>query len=72
MDFAAPAAAAPDNWPHPMLERFAVSDRQAGVFYLAAGRLDDPRCIRYLGASDKRYQGRCLSPLVFAAPKRTD
>lgn len=66
IDYATPFAANADGWKHPMIERYAVSDRQAPLFYLAASRLGDPKYLGYLEKAPTRYDGQHLTPLLFS------
>lgn len=66
IDFVVPYVADPDSWPHQSLERFAFSDRQSQLFYLAASRLETPRYLTVLAESPERYRGRHLTPLLFS------
>lgn len=68
LDYAGPYAADVGGWEHEMIEPFRMSDRQSQLFVLAASRWGEPRYLDYVERAPKRYRGRHLTPLLFAAP----
>lgn len=70
IDFLLPYVADPDQWEYPSIERFALSDRQTQLFYLAASRLNEPRYLKVLKDAPERYGDRHLTPLLFSSQPR--
>lgn len=69
LKYAGPHAADVAGWEHPMIDRYAVSNSQAALFYLAASRLREPDPLEWLAEADTRYRDRFLTPLLFADPR---
>lgn len=65
LDYAAPFIARQEQWRHPMISKYAISDRQAQLFYLCATRLRDPSYSEYAEVPQRRSNELILTPLLF-------
>lgn len=71
-EYAGPYVAEVADWRHPMIDRYAVSNSQAVLFYLAASRLEKPEALDWLDRAATRYRDGFLTPLLFEDPRATD
>ena len=62
-----------EDWPHPMLTNYQLSDGADGVLRLAAARWADESFLRAIRSAPKKPDGRRFAALFFstAAPSRT-
>lgn len=64
--YVAPYPGDQKNWPHPMIRKYKMSDRQSALFYLAAKNLKEPQALAWMNDSPRRGNGRNLAPLLFS------
>lgn len=65
LDLVTPYITQPEEWPHPEMGKFAISDRLSQTLLLMSGVYRSDKLTKALQHAETRYEGRHLAPLLF-------